>query len=103
VDVGDLLDEYGDRDKAEIYWRAAAAFDPQQVEDESIATAYVRLAYLAALRRQKEEALRLEHQAYQLYVQRGAVRYSLRLDEWLKNYENNAEVGPLLDLARLTA
>jgi hypothetical protein len=81
---------------------ASTAFDPQQVEDESIATAYVRLAYVAALRGQKEEGLRLGRHAYQLYVQRGTMRYSLRLDEWLKNYENNAEVGALLDLARLT-
>jgi hypothetical protein len=65
------------RDKAEIYW----PFDPQQVEDESIATAYVRLAYLAAVRGQKEEALRLGRYAHQIYLLRDLVRYHLRLGE----------------------
>jgi tetratricopeptide (TPR) repeat protein/transcriptional regulator with XRE-family HTH domain len=101
VDVGDLLDEYGDREQAESYWVLAASNKSVVIEDESVATAYARLAYLAAGRGQKEEALRLGRYAYQIYVWRGAVRYHLRLKEWLKNYEEANQIGPLLDLARL--
>jgi hypothetical protein len=100
LDLGDYLEVYGQRVEAEVYWRAVAAFDPQQVEDESIATAHARLAYLAAERGQRDEALRLGRTAHQLYLRRGAVRYYLRLEEWLKNYADNGEIDWLLDLAR---
>jgi hypothetical protein len=101
VDVGDLLDEYGDRDQAESYWSLAAASKSEIAEDESIATAHARLAYLAATRGQKEEALRLGRDAYQIYLWRGVVRHHLRLNEWLKNYADTNAIGELLDLGRL--
>ena len=101
VDVGDLLDEYGDRAQAEAYWSAASAHKSGIVEDESIATAHTRLAYLAAMRGQKEAALRLSRYAHQIYVGCGAVRYHLRLKAWLKSYVDADEISPLLDLARL--
>ncbi len=101
VDVGDILDEFGERDKAEPYWQSAAASKSQLIEDESVATAQTRLAYLAVQRGQKEEALRHARSALQIYAQHGVLRYQLRLREWLRHYEDHDKIGPLLDLARL--
>jgi hypothetical protein len=100
VDVGDMFYTAGDQEQAEQHWLAATDSKWQPVEDESPATAAARLAYLAALRGNKEEALRLARTAHQIYLQRGLVRYSLRVGEWLRNYEDNDAIGPLLDLAQ---